>query len=128
MKKASLQIFTAILVLGLFCGAAIAAPSTVSDPTPSQNSTVTGTIGATQAFTIPLNENATVIWTEDGVDKTVQTDSEDVATLNHVFKSGSYQVTARIEGVGQIAAWNVMALKVHCQLQKQLLRKIKVQE
>ena len=23
------------------------------------------------------------------------------------FKSGSYQVTARIEGVGQIAAWNV---------------------
>ncbi len=108
MKKASLQIFTAILVLGLFCGAAIAAPSTVSDPTPSQNSTVTGTIGATQAFTIPLNENATVIWTEDGVDKTVQTDSKDVATLNHVFKSGSYQVTARIEGVGQIAAWNVI--------------------
>ncbi|MDR7666291.1 S-layer protein domain-containing protein [Methanosarcina sp. Z-7115] len=108
MKKASLQIFTAILVLGLFCGAAIAAPSTVSDPTPSQNSTVTGTIGATQAFTIPLNENATVIWTEDGVDKTVQTDSEDVATLTHVFKSGSYQVTARIEGVGQIAAWNVI--------------------
>ena len=108
MKKAILQIFTALLMLGLFCGAAIAAPSTVSDPTPSQNSTVTGTIGATQAFTIPLNENATVIWTEDGVDKTVQTDSKDVATLNHVFKSGSYKVTARIEGVGQIAAWNVI--------------------
>ena len=29
MKKAILQIFTAILVLGLFCGAATAAPSII---------------------------------------------------------------------------------------------------
>ena len=60
MNKAILQIFTAILVLGLFCGAATAVPSVVADPTPSQNSTVTGTVGETQAFTIPLNETATV--------------------------------------------------------------------
>jgi len=54
MKKASLQIFTAILVLGLFCGTATAVPSVVGEITPSQNSTVTGMVGATQTFTIPL--------------------------------------------------------------------------
>ena len=107
MKKAILQIFTAILVLGLFCGAAAAVPSIAGEITPSQNETVKGTVGTTQPFTIPLNENATVIWTENGQSIPTQTDSNNVATLNHVFQSGSYQVTARIEGVGQIAAWNV---------------------
>ena len=39
MKKAILQIFTAILVLGLFCGAAAAAPTANFDVYPStQNS------------------------------------------------------------------------------------------
>jgi S-layer protein (TIGR01567 family) len=107
MKKAILQIFTAILVLGLFCGAAGAAPSVIGVISPDQNSTVTGTVGQTQAFTIPLNETANVIWTENGVPTTLQTDGSNVATRNHVFQSGSYQVTASIDGVGQIAAWNV---------------------
>ena len=43
MKKAILQIFTAILVLGLFCGAATAVPSINGVISPS-NSTVTGTV------------------------------------------------------------------------------------
>ncbi|HOW14485.1 S-layer protein domain-containing protein [Methanosarcina sp.] len=107
MKKAILQIFTAILVLGLFCGAAGAAPSVIGVISPDQNSTVTGTVGATQTFTIPLNETANVIWTENGVPTTISTDGSNIATLNHVFQSGSYQVTASIDGVGQIAAWNV---------------------
>ena len=42
------------------------------------------------------------------VDTTTQTDSNNVATLNHVFQSGSYQVTATIEGVEQIAKWDVV--------------------
>ncbi|KKH97491.1 hypothetical protein EO95_05820 [Methanosarcina sp. 1.H.T.1A.1] len=107
MKKASLQIFTAILVLGLFCGTASAVPSIIGDVTPSQNSPVTGTVGATQTFTIPLNETASVIWTENGVATTIPTEANNITTLNHVFKLGSYQVVASIEGVGQIAAWNV---------------------
>lgn len=63
MKKDGLQIFTAILVLGLlFCGTAGAVPIVIGEITPpSQNSTVTGTVGATQTFTIPLNETASVI-------------------------------------------------------------------
>ncbi|KKG16825.1 hypothetical protein EO98_01985 [Methanosarcina sp. 2.H.T.1A.6] len=107
MKKASLQIFTAILVLGLFCGTASAVPSIIGDVTPSQNSPVTGTVGATQTFTIPLNETASVIWTENGVTTTIPTEANNITTLNHVFKLGSYQVVASIEGVGQIATWNV---------------------
>ena len=47
------------------------------------------------------------MWTVNGQSIPTQTDSNNVATLNHVFQSGSYEVTARIEGVGQIAVWNV---------------------
>jgi len=105
MNKAILQIFTALLILGLFCGATAAAPSTVSDPTPSQNSTVAGIVGETQTFTIPLNETANVVWTENGNSTTKPTENN-TATLNHVFQLGSYKVTASIEGK-QIAAWDV---------------------
>ena len=98
MKKTSLQIFIALLVLGLFCGTVTAVPSIIADPQPSQNVTVTGTVGAPQAFTIPFNENATVTWNVKGENikeenTTTQTDSNNVATLNHVLQLGSYQVT-----------------------------------
>ena len=106
MSKAILQIFTAILILGLLCGATAAAPSIVSDPTPSQNSTVIGIVGETQTFTIPLNETANVVWTENGNNTTSSTGGNNIATLSHVFQSGSYKVTASVEGE-QIAAWNV---------------------
>lgn len=112
MKKTSLQIFIALLVLGLFCGTVTAVPSIIADPQPSQNVTVTGTVGAPQAFTIPFNENATVTWNVKGENikeenTTTQTDSNNVATLNHVLQLGSYQVTASVGELGQIAAWNV---------------------
>ncbi len=108
MKKAILQIFTAILALGLFCGAAAAAPSILGTPTPSQNTTVTGTVGGTQPFTITLNQTATVTWTVNGNSTPTNTDSNNIATFNHVIQSGSYQVTAALPEVGQIAVWNVM--------------------
>lgn len=108
MKKTSLQIFTAIMALGLlFCGTASAVPSIVA-VSPSANSTVPGTVGDTQTFSITTNENATVLWTEDGVSKTIQTDGSNISTLSHVIKSSSYHVTASIDGVGQISDWNVV--------------------
>lgn len=107
MKKASLQIFTAILVLGLFCGTVTAAPTLIADPQPSQNETVRGTVGTTQLFTVPLNENATVTWNVRGENTTTQTNSNNIAALDHVLQSGSYPVIASIDGIGQIAAWNV---------------------
>jgi PGF-pre-PGF domain-containing protein len=108
MKRDWLQIFTVILALGLlFFGTANAAPNVIGDIIPSQNSTVIGTVGQTQVFTIPLNESTSVTWTENGTSTTLPTGEGNVATLNHVFQSGLYHVTASIEGVGQIAAWNV---------------------
>jgi len=113
MKKASLQIFTAILALGiLFCGTVFAVPSISGDVNPNQNSTVTGTVGDTQDFTIPLNESADVTWNVNGSDTTISTDSSNISTLNHTIQSGSYQITASIDGVGQIAAWNVTGTAV----------------
>jgi len=112
MKRDCLQIFTAILALGLlFCGTANAAPNVIGDIIPSQNSTVIGMVGQTQAFTIPLNESTSVTWTENGISTTLPTGEGSVATLNHVFQSGSYQVTASIDSAGQIAAWNVEGTK-----------------
>jgi S-layer protein (TIGR01567 family) len=109
MKRAILQIFTAFLVLGLFCGAATAVPSINGVISPSNSTVVTGTVGATQPFTIPLNETATVTWAEGNRTPTqTQTDSSNIATLNHVIQSGSYQVTAAIDGVGQITKWDVV--------------------
>ncbi|MDD4249938.1 MAG: S-layer protein domain-containing protein, partial [Methanosarcina sp.] len=107
MKKASLQIFTAILVLGLFCGTATAVPVISGDVTPSQNSTVTGTVGAPQVFTVPLNETANVIWTENGTATTITTDASNISTLSHVIQLGSYQVIAAVEGTGETVTWNV---------------------
>jgi len=102
------KIFTEILVLGLlFCGTANAAPAVIGDISPSNSTVVIGTVGQTQAFTIPLNESTSVTWTENGKSTTLATGEGNVATLNHVFQLGSYQVTASIEGAGQIAAWNV---------------------
>ena len=91
----------------LFCGTAGAVPIVIGEITPSQNSTVTGTVGATQTFTIPLNETASVIWTENSTSTTIPTGEGNIATLNHVIQTGSYQVTASIDGAGQIASWNV---------------------
>jgi len=108
MKKASLQIFTAILVLGLFCGTVSAVPVISGDVSPSNSTVVTGTVGGTQVFTIPLNETANVIWTENGVPTSpIPTGDGNISTLSHIIQAGSYQVIASIDGVGQISAWNV---------------------
>lgn len=107
MNKAISQIFTAILVLGLFCGAVNAAPSVSGDATPALNSTVTWTVGTTQTFSIPFNETTTVTWNVNGQSSTTQTDSSNIATLSHTVQLGSYQVTASVEGLGQISAWTV---------------------
>lgn len=107
-KKDRLQIFAAIIALGLLlCETANAAPIIIGDIIPSQNSTVTGIAGQTQKFIIPLNESTNITWTENGTVTTLSTGEGNVAILNHVFQSGSYQVTASIDGEWQIAAWNV---------------------
>jgi S-layer protein (TIGR01567 family) len=111
MKKDWIQIFTAILTLGiLFCGTAAAVPEIVSvspDNYTTTNTDITGTVGTTQTFTVTSNETgANVIWTENGVNQTIPTDSSNISTLSHTIQSGPYQVIATIEGSGQ-SVWTV---------------------
>lgn len=108
MKKASLQIFAAILVLGLFCGTASAVPTVTGAITPSNSTVVTGTVGTFQTFTVPLNETASVIWTVNGTNITIPTDANNVSTLpNHEFQLGQYRVIVSSTDGVQITDWNV---------------------
>lgn len=109
MKKASLQIFTAILVLGLFCGAASAAPSTIIAASPADNATVNETVGETQDFSVQTNESATIDWQVDGstVSQTSYDSATNTSTLNHTVKQGTYDVKATVQSTGESRTWSV---------------------
>jgi hypothetical protein len=64
MKKAILQMFTAILVLGLFCGTGTAAPSIIA---PAGNSTVNTTVNDSLSFSVRTNESTQIDWFVNGV-------------------------------------------------------------
>ncbi len=107
MKKDWLQIFTAILALGLlFCGTAAAAPS-ITDP--SGNSTVTWTVSTNQTFSITTNESTTIEWSVDGTapDSSLIANSGTTSTLSHTVKSGTYDVKATVQSTGESRTWTV---------------------
>ncbi len=111
MKKDSLQIFTAILVLGLLCGTATAAPEIVS-VSPSNSTAITEVVvGATQSFSIQTNESTTIDWLVDGVtpdSSLVTSDSgTNTSTLSHTVKSGTYDVKATVQSTGGSSTWSV---------------------
>ncbi|AKB52940.1 S-layer family duplication domain protein [Methanosarcina barkeri str. Wiesmoor] len=108
MKKASLQIFTAILVLGLFCGAATAAPNIIA-ASPGENATVNTIVGEIQAFSIQTNESATIDWQVDGsnVSQTSYDDATNTSALNHTVKQGTYDVKATVQSTGVSRTWSV---------------------
>ncbi|HNW37310.1 MAG TPA: hypothetical protein PKJ75_00460, partial [Methanosarcina vacuolata] len=108
MKKASLQIFTAILVLGLFCGTAAAAPSIIA-ASPGDNATVNKTVGEIQDFSIQTNESATIDWQIDGsnVSQTSYDDATNTSTLNHTVTQGTYDVKAIVHSTGESRTWSV---------------------
>jgi len=108
MKKASLQIFTAILVLGLFCGTAAAAPSIIA-ASPGDNATVNKTVGEIQDFSVQTNESATVDWQIDGstVSQTSYDSATNTSTLNHTVKQGTYDVKATVQSTGDNRTWSV---------------------
>ncbi|AKB45735.1 S-layer protein domain-containing protein [Methanosarcina vacuolata] len=108
MKKASLQIFTAILVLGLFCGTAAAAPSIIA-ASPGDNATVNKTVGEIQDFSIQTNESATIDWQIDGsnVSETSYDSATNTSTLNHTVTQGTYDVKAIVQSTGGSRTWSV---------------------
>ena len=92
MEKAWLQIFTAILVLGLFCGAATAAPSIINT-IPAGNSTITGIVGQNQTFSIQANESIEddVEWSVNGdpVSETSYDAGSNSSILSHSIQQGN---------------------------------------
>lgn len=108
MKKAILQIFTAILVLGLFCGAAGAVPE-ITSVSPSNSTTVTGTVGTTQTFSITSNESTTIDWLVDGTapDSSLIANSGATSTLSYTVQSGTHVVKATVQSTGGSSTWNV---------------------
>ncbi|AKB84007.1 S-layer family duplication domain protein [Methanosarcina barkeri 3] len=108
MKKTSLQIFTAILVLGLFCGTAAAAPSIIA-AVPGDNATVNKIVGQTQGFSVQTNESATIDWQVDGstVSQTSYDSATNTSTLNHTVNQGTYNVKATVQSTGDNRTWSV---------------------
>jgi S-layer protein (TIGR01567 family) len=83
MKRAILQIFTTMLVIGLFCGAAAAAPIAEFSMSPN-----TGTAPLEVHFT-DLSQNATTVNWNFG-DGTIDDNNRNTS---HVYSVGSYNVT-----------------------------------
>ncbi|MDI9394936.1 MAG: S-layer protein domain-containing protein [Euryarchaeota archaeon] len=110
MKKATLQIITAILILGLFCGAAGAAPVIVS-VSPSNSTTVDETVGGTKIFSVQTNEPATINWSVNGItpDSSLITydNGTNTSTFSHKILSGSYEVKATLQPDGGNSTWTV---------------------
>jgi S-layer protein (TIGR01567 family) len=88
MKKAILQIFTAILALGLFCGAAAAAPSVDFNA-----STTSGENPLTVSFTSQLTSGNVTWWLWDFGDGTQPTNSTVNPTKYEYTKEGVFTVT-----------------------------------
>ena len=106
MKKAILQIFTAILVLGLFCGAVTAAPSIIE---PGGNSTVNKIVGESINFSVRTNESTQIDWLVNGVADTNSSydNNSKTSTLNHTVRQGTYDVKATVQSTGESRTWRV---------------------
>ncbi|MCC4770758.1 hypothetical protein FXV91_11370 [Methanosarcina sp. DH2] len=107
MKKASLQIFTAILALGLlFCGTASAVPSIVA---PAENSTVQGIVDELKTFSIQTNESTTIEWLVGGssVSETSYDAGTNTSYLEHTVQTGPYNIIATVQSTGESRTWTI---------------------
>ncbi|MDY9927327.1 S-layer protein domain-containing protein [Methanosarcina sp.] len=107
MKKASLQIFTAILALGLlFCGTASAVPSIVA---PAENATVQGIVDELKTFSIQTNESTTIEWLVSGssVSETSYDAGTNTSYLEHTVQTGPYNIIATVQSTGESRTWTI---------------------
>jgi S-layer protein (TIGR01567 family) len=110
MKKTILQIFTAILVLGLFCGVVAAAPGIIATD-PAENSTIQRIVGDILTFSIQTNESTAIDWLVNGAtdnnNKSFFTETN-TSRLNHTVQSGSYEIQATVLSTGESRTWSVI--------------------
>jgi S-layer protein (TIGR01567 family) len=108
MKKTILQIFTAILVLGLFCGVVAAAPSIITTD-PAANSTIQRIVGDILTFSVQTNESTTIDWLVNGASDTNNIITEaNTSRLNHTVQSGTYDIKATLVSTGESRTWSVI--------------------
>ncbi len=110
MNKTKLKIITGILLLGLFCGVAWAAPNI---ETFSPTSNPTSTVGQTQEFKIDTNETCNITWY---IGETIVKDSaRNVSTdtySNNTAPAGEYTVKAEAKNDNGTAESKVWTWKV----------------
>ncbi|NTV79338.1 MAG: hypothetical protein HGA25_09465, partial [Clostridiales bacterium] len=94
--------FTAILVLGLFCGAASADPVIIAK-TPAGNSTVENAVGMNQTFKVQTNETTSIDWLVKGIEpqNTSYYTENNTSTLTHTIESGEYEIEATVRSTGE---------------------------
>ncbi|MGB9928972.1 MAG: S-layer protein domain-containing protein [Methanosarcina sp.] len=108
MKKVYLQIFTALLVLGLLYGTAGAVPVIIS---PNENSTVQGVVGETQTYNLQTNESTIIEWLVNGenapASEITYNTGTNTSVFNYVVQSGSNEVQAVVQSTGESRTWIV---------------------
>ncbi|MCQ1535995.1 hypothetical protein FTO70_09950 [Methanosarcina sp. KYL-1] len=94
MNKTKMKIITGILLLGLFCGVAMAAPL-IESSNPTTDPTTN--VGETQEFSISTNETCNITWYIDStvVDSATNVDTDTYS--NNTAPAGSYTVKAEAE-------------------------------
>lgn len=83
-----------LLVLGLFCGSALGAPSITGF---SPGSTPSSTTGDTLVFSVNINETSDVTWYIDGSSVATNTSVTFDVYSNNTAPAGTYNVTAVVE-------------------------------
>ncbi len=83
-----------LLILGLFCGGAMGAPS-ISGPSPALDPSTT--TGDTQAFSVNINETCNVTWFINGSNVAINTSVTFAEYSNNTAPAGDYNVTAVAE-------------------------------
>ncbi|MDD4521872.1 MAG: hypothetical protein PHW84_02845, partial [Methanosarcina sp.] len=110
MNKTKLKIITGILLLGLFCGVAWAAPNI---ETFSPTSNPTSTVGQTQEFKIDTNETCNITWY---IGETIVKDSARNVSMdtysNNTAPAGEYTVKAEAKNDNGTAESKVWTWKV----------------
>ncbi|WP_440954059.1 S-layer protein domain-containing protein [Methanosarcina sp. Mfa9] len=94
MNKTKMKIIVGVLLLGLFCGTAFAAPI-IDSSTPS-NKDIEVDIGTDQDFEVTLNESGNVIWYVNDTDDNVESQTTDFADPTSSF---TYTVTDTVKRI-----------------------------
>ncbi|MFY1110874.1 MAG: S-layer protein domain-containing protein, partial [Methanosarcinaceae archaeon] len=94
MNKTKMKIIVGVLLLGLFCGTAFAAPVIKTGESTPEDDDFEVNVGEEQTFSVTLNESGTVIWYVNDTDDNVKYQTTDSADPTSSF---TYTLTEAVE-------------------------------